>query len=109
MAELQEDGTVSSRIKPIVTVLTEGLLRDFVHLYHPDDTAEGAWWRANGTDVPDHVSDGRLRADVEDWLMNLQDDATAGENAQRVIAMIRKNPGWIDVLTRRVARTLRGE
>lgn len=91
MAELQDDGTVSSRLAPIVTVLTEALVHDL-----------GEAYAFSGREVtPEHVYE-----DTEKWLMDLRGDYGGHEAATRVISMIRRNPGWIRLLGNRVLKSM---
>lgn len=108
MAELS-DGTVTSRLKPIVTVLTEALLRDFACVYYPAKGYKNCWYRERGHGDPEVVTDEALRADVREWLMNLQDDYGGHESAERIVGMIRRNEGWVNLLANRVIKVLRAE
>lgn len=106
MASLQDDGTVLSRLKPIVTVLTEALIKDFAHVYTPHDPG---MWVKQTPHGPVMANDAMFQADVRDWLYNLQGDYGGQEAASRIISMVRRNPGWVGLLAGRVSRVLRAE
>lgn len=90
MEDKDTDGTALSKMKPVVTMLTDTLVRDFVPGYL-------------------FVSDEQLARDVEEWLLGLEDrmdNESDRKYAQVVTHMIRKNKGWVTLLTGRVKRRL---
>lgn len=107
MEDKDTEGTVLSKLKPVVTMLTDTLVRDFCPAYRPADG--GFWIRTDeeGNKVP--VDDDQLRADVEAWLLGLEEQmGTESDRAYAKIVthMIRKNSGWVDLLANRVKRRL---
>lgn len=100
-------GTLTSKLKPIVTMLTDALVRDFCPAYR--HVSGNLWVRTDEAGHETLVNDAMLRADVEAWLLGLEhelDDANDREFAKMCAHMIRKNKGWVDVLTGRVKKRL---
>lgn len=90
MEDKDTDGTVLSKMKPVVTMLTDTLVRDFMPGYL-------------------FVNDEQLAKDVEEWLLGLEgrmDNESDRKYAQVVTHMIRKNKGWVTLLAGRVKRRL---
>lgn len=82
-------GTITSKLKPIVTMLTEAIFKDF------------ADYKV--------VTSEQLGKDVYTWLMGLESEMT--NDSDRVFAnmtthMVRKNKGWVTVLTNRLLKHL---
>ena len=103
-------GTVLSKMKPVVTMLTDALVKDFCPAYRRQRIGELDFWirtAEDGTETP--VSDDQLQADVEAWLLGLEaqmENESDRKYAQVVTHMIRKNRGWITLLTNRVKRRI---
>jgi len=98
-------GTLTSKLKPIVTMLTDALARDFVPRYRSTDDEE-LWLRVSDGLL---VNDLQLKAAVGEWLLNLEhelEDENDKQFAKMCTHMIRKNRGWIDILTERVKRKI---
>lgn len=90
MEEKDTEGTVLSKNKPVVTMLTEALARDFAPGYLFTD-------------------DAKLAKDVEAWLLGLGDQMENESDrayAKIVTHMIRQNKGWVVLLTNRVKKLL---
>lgn len=90
MEDKDTDGTVLSKMKPVVTMLTDTLVRDFMPGYL-------------------FVNDEQLAKDVEEWLLGLEgrmNNESDRKYAQVVTHMIRKNKGWVTLLAGRVKRRL---
>lgn len=90
MEDKDTDGTALSKMKPVVTMLTDTLARDFMPGYL-------------------FVNDEQLAKDVEEWLLGLEsrmDNESDRKYAQVVTHMIRKNKGWVVLLAGRVKRRL---
>lgn len=100
-------GTLTSKLKPIVTMLTDALVKDFCPAYKrgPDEL----WIRTDEDGSESLVNAQQLRQDVEDWLLGLEhelEDENERQFAKMCAHMIRKNKGWVDILTKRVIRRL---
>lgn len=110
------DGTITSKLKPIVTMLTEALVKDFAPAYthvgpamfnHPllfERTDEAGTTQIVTAEV--------LEKDVREWLMGLEqemDNESDRQFAKMTTQMIRKNPGWVKLLTNRLIKRLTGE
>lgn len=108
--DASREGTVLSKVKPVVTMLTEALTRDFCPAYRRERIGELDFWirtAEDGTQSP--VSEDQLRKDVEEWLLALEhrmENESDRKYAQVVTHMIRKNKGWVTLLTGRVKRRL---
>lgn len=107
------DGTVTSKLKPIVTTLTEELVKDFELVYRHVNPADYVhpllFERTDETGDKKVVTTEQLYKDVETWLLNLEEDMAEESDkqyAQMVIQMVRKNPGWVTLLTNRLIRRL---
>jgi len=108
------EGTITSKLKPIVTTLTEALVKDFelVYKYLPEIsrvTGRKMWERTDDTYARAIVDEEQLRKDVEAWLLGLEQDMTEESDkkyAQMVVHMVRKNNGWITLLTNRLIKRL---
>lgn len=100
-------GTVTSKLKPIVTMLTEELVRDFAPAYRRFD--ESLWVRTGDDGTEMLVSEDQLHADVRNWLMDLEnrmENESDREFAKMCVQMIRKNKGWVALLARRVVKRI---
>jgi hypothetical protein len=104
-------GTVTSHLKPVVTMLTEALIKDFAPAYRlagkpfPPDT----WIRTDEDGNDTVVDDRQLLKDVETWLLDLEEQMETESDrayAKIVTHMIRKNKGWVGLLTNRVKKRL---
>lgn len=104
-------GTLTSKLAPIVTMLTDALVKDFVPAYqkagkpYPDDV----WIRTDEDGTEMLVSEDQLKKDVGDWLLGLEhelEDENDRQFAKMCAHMIRKNPGWIALLTQRVKKRI---
>lgn len=96
-------GTVTSKLKPIVTMLTEALVRDFCPAYRKFDNE--LWLRTGEDGHQVFVNEQQLWEDVEAWLMRLEEDVESETDrvfAKMVVKMIRRNKGWVTLLTNRV-------
>ncbi len=109
------EGTITSKLRPIVTTLTEALVEDFEQVYKPmPETSRVAgrrfWERVEReTGKFTLVEDEQLWKDVESWLLNLEQDMEAESDkkyAQMVVHMVRKNAGWVTLLTNRLIKRL---
>jgi hypothetical protein len=104
-------GTITSKLKPIVTMLTEALVRDFAPAYRRVvEGNAGLWVRTAEDGTETAVDDEQLKKDVEAWLLNLEhemDNDSDRQFAKMSAHMIRKNKGWVTLLTNRVIRRLR--
>lgn len=101
------DGTITSKLKPIVTMLTESLVKDFIPAYR--HVQDGLWERTDEEGNRWVVEEQQLRNDVQGWLLGLEEgmeDEHDLQYARMVAHMISKNPGWIDLLTSRVKKRL---
>lgn len=106
-------GTLTSKLKPIVTMLTDALRRDFCPAYEyiPElsEVAGEPVWECSYPDRKHIINEERLRADVEEFFRTLE-DAQETENdkefAKMCWHMIRKNKGWLDLLTSRAKRMI---
>lgn len=105
MAEPEFDGTVTSKLKPVVTLLTEALVRDFELAYAY--AGGGAWLRRDEDGGQVAVTEEVLREDVRTWLHALEAEHEDQEFARMVLTMIRKNRGWVTLLAGRVIRRLK--
>jgi hypothetical protein len=102
------DGTVMSKLKPIVTMLTEALIKDFAPAYRKAEEAE-LWIRTAEDNTEAVVTAEQLQKDVETWLLGLEaemENDSDRQYAKMVTNMIRKNPGWVKLLTNRVKRRI---
>ena len=105
-------GTLTSKLKPIVTMLTDALVRDFCPAYRRARhlNLENAWIR---TDAEGHevlVDEDQLWQDVHDWLLGLEhelEEENDRQFAKMCAHMIRKNKGWVTLLTNRVKKRLK--
>ena len=110
MEDKNTEGTVLSKLKPIVSMLTDSLVKDFCPAYRRQRIGELDFWirtAEDGTETP--VNDAQLQKDVEDWLLGLEhqmETESDKQYAQMVTHMIRKNKGWVILLTNRVKRRL---
>lgn len=101
-------GTVASKVRPVVTLLTDALVKDFCLAYRrgPD----GLWVRTDEDGNEVLVNDAMLQADVRNWLLNLEQEMTDSESdrqfAKLCTQMIRKNKGWVPLLANRVKKRL---
>lgn len=111
MSEYRET-TALGKLKPIVTMLTEALVRDFAPAYrkagppYGDDT----WIRTDADGTESLVSTAQLHKDVEAWLLNLEHEMENDSDrqfAKMTAHMIRKNRGWVTLLTNRVKARIR--
>jgi hypothetical protein len=102
---------LTAKLKPIVTMLTEALARDFAPAYrkaglpYGDDT----WIRTDEEGAEFLVSSQQLQKDVEAWLLNLEhemDNDSDRQFAKMTAHMIRKNKGWTTLLTNRVIKRI---
>lgn len=101
------EGTVLSKLKPIVTMLTDTLVRDFCPAYKSVDG--GLWERTDDEYRRTIVDEAQLKADVEAWLLGLEqqmENESDRQYAKIVTHMIRQNKGWVALLTNRVKRRL---
>lgn len=101
------DGTITSKLKPIVTMLTEALVKDFAPAYRK---IEGGWLRVAEDGSVAGVDDEQLWLDVQSWLLGLEQDMENDSDrafARMSVHMIRKNNGWVTILTERVKRRIR--
>ena len=111
MEDKDTEGTVLSRLKPIVTMLTDTLVKDFCPAYKPAGKPYGpGTWIRTAEDGTEHlVTDDQLKADVEAWLLDLEhrmENESDKAYAKIVTRMIRQNKGWVILLTNRVKRRL---
>jgi len=114
MEEKDTEGTVLSKMKPVVTMLTDAMVRDFVPNYErmehcPAGSTESLWMRTNEDGSKTVVTDEQLHADVEKWLLGLENEMENESDrayAKVVTHMIRKNKGWVTLLTNRVKKRL---
>lgn len=111
MEEKDTEGTVLSHMKPVVTMLTDTLEKDFVPKYrtagrlYEDDRYIRL--EENGDEVL--IGADQLYQDVEAWLLGLEQrmETDSDRAYARIIAtMIHKNKGWAVLLTNRVKRRL---
>lgn len=108
------DGTVTSKLRPIVTTLTEALVEDFtpVYEYLPEVSRVAGgpkWERSDGGHRRVIVGEEDLWNDVKAWLLHLEEDMqeeTDKKYAAMILHMVSKNPGWITLLTNRVKKAL---
>lgn len=104
------DGTITSKMRPIVTTLTEQIVKDFVPAYRVERIGELDFWirtDEDGNEMP--VNHQQLWNDVRDWLLGLEDSMETESDkyfATLVVRMVQKNPGWITLLTNRVVKRL---
>lgn len=102
--------TSAGKLKPIVTLLTEALVKDFAPAYRRVPGLDYDLWirtAEDGTEAP--VSSDQLWKDVQEWLLSLEKEMENGSDhayAQMVTHMIRKNPGWVTLLCNRVKKRL---
>jgi len=104
-------GTLTSKLRPIVTMLTDALVRDFCPAYRPvgPPYPGNVWIRTDEAGNESLVDEKQLWQDVHDWLFNLEhelEDANDREFARMCAHMIRKNKGWVSLLTARVKKRL---
>jgi hypothetical protein len=88
-------------------MLTDALVKDFVPAYKK--LSNGMWARTDEEGRVFFVSDEQLWKDVEEWLLGLEeamDNDSDKAFAKIVTHMIRKNKGWVTLLTERVKRRL---
>lgn len=110
MAGSNYHGTLTSKLKPIVTMLTEALARDFAPAYRRVPVDYDLYIRTDESGHEDAVDGAQLRKDVESWLLTLEEDMTNDSDrqfAKMVVNMIRKNPGWVTLLANRVQKRIR--
>lgn len=104
------DGTITSNMRPIVTTLTENLLKDFAPAYRNERIAGMDYWiRVNEDGDDEPVSFQQVWEDVRDWLLGLEGSMETESDkvfAHMVVRMVQKNPGWITLLTNRVRKQL---
>lgn len=84
------DTAAASQAKPVVTMLTDALFRDFASGY-------------------EFTTPEQLRRDVEAWVSGLtaqMENESDRTYAAMAVHMIRKNSGWITVLAGRLTRRL---
>jgi hypothetical protein len=101
------DGTITSQLKPIVTMLTDALVKDFIPAYRKVE--EDIWERTDEDGNVMLVNADQLWKDVHDWLMGLENDMDNESDllyAKMVTQMIRKNRGWVTLLTNRAKKRL---
>lgn len=101
------DGTVTSKLKPVVTTLTEALLAELAPEYRK--IGDNLYERLDEHDLPVVVTGDQLWKDVQRWLMDLEKDMQEESDrqyAKMVVSMIRKNKGWVSLLTNRVKKHL---
>lgn len=111
MEEKDTEGTVLSHMKPVVTMLTDTLEKDFIPSYHkagkPYEDNTYIRIEENGDEVL--IGADQLQEDVEAWLLSLEHrmETDSDRAYARIIAtMIHKNQGWVTLLTNRVKRRL---
>lgn len=100
------EGTITSKLKPIVTMLTEALMKDFAPAYRK---VKGGWLRTAEDGSVARVDDEQLWRDVQAWLLGLEQEMENESDlqfAKMTAHMIRKNPGWVTLLTNRVKKRL---
>lgn len=108
------EGTITSKLRPIVTTLTEALVKDFELVYKPAPKVarvlgKKIWVRTDEAGEEALADATQLWKDVEAWLLNLEQDMAAESDkkyAQMVVQMVRKNPGWVTLLTNRLVKRL---
>jgi formyltetrahydrofolate hydrolase len=108
------DGTITSKLRPVVTTLTEALVKDFELVYQPEHDVSRVmgkrlWMRTDVAGEEALVDDQQLWNDVRAWLLNLEEAMTEESDkkyAQMVVHMVSKNPGWITLLTNRLLKRL---
>lgn len=104
------DGTIISKMRPIVTTLTDEIVKDFVPAYRSERIGGMDYWirtDENGNETP--VNHQQLWNDVRDWLLGLEDSMKTESDqhfAMLVVRMVHKNPGWITLLCNRVTKRL---
>jgi hypothetical protein len=114
MEDKDTEGTILSKLKPVVTMLTDTLVRDFCPAYklYPlsiGDEHSPLFERTDEAGEIQVVTEEQLRKDVEAWLLDLEsqmENESDRAYAKIVTHMIRKNRGWVDLLTNRVKRRL---
>lgn len=112
------EGTITSKLKPIVTMLTEALVKDFAPAYRWLDPAQENTYlhpllfeRTDADGNKQVVTAEQLQKDVKAWLLGLEEEMTNDSDlmfAKMTAHMIRKNPGWVVLLTNRLVKRLRG-
>lgn len=104
------DGTIASKMRPIVTTLTEQIIKDFAPAYRKQRIGELDYWiRTDEVGEETPVSDQQLWDDVRDWLLGLEETLDTDSDkyfAHMVVRMVQKNPGWVALLKNRVAKRL---
>lgn len=108
------EGTITSKLRPVVTTLTEALVKDFELVYQPERDVSRVmgkrlWLRTDADGEEALVDDQQLWQDVRAWLLNLEQDMTTESDkkyAQMVIHMVSKNPGWTTLLANRLIKRL---
>lgn len=104
------DGTITSKMKPIVTTLTEQVVKDFAPVYRKQRIGGLDFWlRTDETGTQTPVSDQQLWNDVRDWLLGLEDSVDEESDkhfARLVVRMVQKNPGWVTLICNRVKKRL---
>ena len=108
---MEYSGTITSKIAPIVTMLTEALVKDFAPAYrlggysYPSDF----WIRTAEDGSETVVTEEQLWKDVQAWLLDLEKEMENESDrmfARMTTQMIRKNPGWVTLLCNRVKKRL---
>jgi len=102
-------GTLTSKLRPIVTMLTDALVKDFCPAYRRPVADLAVWIRTDETGEETVVDDQQLWQDVHDWLLGLEhelEDENDRQFAKMCAHMIRKNKGWVTLLTNRVKKRL---
>lgn len=107
------EGTVTSQLRPIVTMLTDALLKDFAPMYEffrvNEVTGRPTWERKDDEFHRTVVDEQGLQEDVHNWLLGLEAEMETESDlqyARMVSHMIRKNRGWSVLLAGRVAKHL---
>lgn len=114
MDDKDTEGTVLSHMKPVVTMLTDTLEKNFVPNYErmehfPAGSDERLWMRTNQDGSKDVITSDELYQDVEAWLLSLEQRMETDSDrayAQIIATMIHKNKGWVTLLTNRVKKKL---
>jgi hypothetical protein len=84
----------------ILSVVVDQCVSDFSQCYRKN----GTWWEVTHDGMLQAtLSSGEVRQDIRDWVRELEGDNPVGD---KIVSLVRNNPGWEIIIARRVMREL---